>query len=78
MLPGKAIRLPTPSRLRIRLAPKATPTPYQGPRNTAHRMLTMCCTGAHLLPKTGNTMNMLPTTARAHSSPATASFFTLD
>ena len=37
-------------------------------------MLTMCCTGAHLLPKMGK-LNTLPTTARAQSIPARASFF---
>ena len=77
MLPGKAIRLPRPSRLRSRLATKATATPYQGPSSTAHSTLTMCCTGAHLLPNTGNE-NMLPTTATAHSTPARASFLVLD
>ena len=34
----------------------------------------MCCTGAHLLPKMGK-LNTLPTTARAQSIPARASFF---
>ena len=73
MLPRKASRDPRPRRLRRRLATKATATPYQGPRNTAHRTFTMCCTGAHLLEKTGKE-NRLPTTATAHSTPARASF----
>src|SRR5574344_741007 len=38
-------------------------------------MLTICCTGAHLLPNTGKEKR-LPTTATAHRTPATASFFT--
>ena len=65
MLPGKASRLPRPRRLRSRLARKATTTPYPGPSSTAHSTLTMCCTGAHWLPNTGN-WSMLPTTATAH------------
>ena len=69
ILPGNAIKLPRPSRLRSRLAQKATPTPYQGPSSTAHRMLTMCCTGAHLLAKTGKEKR-LPTTATAQKMPA--------
>ena len=36
----------------------------------------MCCTGAHLLPKTGKE-SVLPATATAHSSPATAIFSSL-
>src|SRR5699024_1214683 len=47
MLPGKASRVPRPSRLRSRLAAKAEARPYQGPRKTAHRIFTMCCTGEH-------------------------------
>ena len=74
MLPGKAIRLPRPSRLRSREATKATPTPHQGPSSTAHSTLTMCCTGAHLLPNIGK-LNTLPTTHRAQNIPASASFF---
>ena len=35
----------------------------------------MCCTGAHLLPKTGKE-NRLPTTATAHKTPALQSFWT--
>ena len=76
MLPGKARRLPQPKRLRRRLATKAVAKPYQGPRKTAQRMLTMCWTGAHLLPKTGKVRNMLPTTARAQKTPAMDSFWT--
>ena len=53
MLPGKAIRLPSPSRFLMRDAAKATPRPYHGPRSTAQRMFTICCIGAHLLPNTG-------------------------
>ena len=60
----------------IREEAKAAATPYPGPSKTAHRMFTICCTGAHLLPNTGKE-NMLPTTAMTHSIPATASFFTL-
>ena len=75
ILPGKAIRLPRPSRLRSREATKATPTPHQGPSRTAHSTLTMCCTGAHLLPNMGK-LNTLPTTHRAQNIPARASFLT--
>ena len=75
MLPGKASRLPRPRRLRRTLATKAAARPYPGPRNTAHRIFTMCCTGAHLLENTGKE-NMLPTTATAHSIPVRASFLT--
>ena len=74
MLPGKASRLPRPMRLRSRLAVKATPTPYQGPRKTAHSTFTMCWTGAHLLPNTGKE-KVLPTTATATRMPAMANFF---
>ena len=73
MLPGKAKRLPSPKKFLRRLAAKATPTPYHGPRVTAHKIFTMCCTGAHLLPKTGNE-SMLPTTATAHRTAAIQSF----
>lgn len=76
MLPGKAMIVPSPSRFRIRLAPKATPTPYQGPSRTAHRTLTICWMGAHLLARTGK-VNRLPTTATAHRIPAMASFLVL-
>ena len=75
MLPGKAIRLPRPSRLRSREATKATPTPHHGPSSTAQVTLTMCWMGAHLLPNMGK-LNTLPTTHKAHSIPASASFFT--
>ena len=75
MLPGKAIRLPRPSRLRSSEATKATPTPHHGPSSTAQVTLTMCWMGAHLLPNMGK-LNTLPTTHRAHSMPANASFFT--
>ena len=75
MLPGKAIRLPRPSRLRSSEATKATPTPHHGPSSTAQVTLTMCWMGAHLLPNMGK-LNTLPTTHRAHSIPANASFFT--
>ena len=75
ILPGKAIRLPRPSRLRSREATKATPTPHHGPSSTAQVTLTMCWMGAHLLPNIGK-LNTLPTTHRAHSIPARASFFT--
>ena len=74
MLPGKASRLPRLRAFRSRLAANATTTPYHGPRNTAQITFTMCCTGAHWLPNTGN-WNMLPTTATAHSTPARANFF---
>ena len=74
MLPGKAIRLPRPSRLRSKLAQNAMPTPHAGPSVTAARMLTICCTGAHLLPATG-TLIKLPTIASAVRTPASASFF---
>ena len=46
MLPGKASRLPMPSRLRIRLAQNAIPTPHHGPRMTAENTLTICWTGS--------------------------------
>ena len=75
MLPGKAIRLPRPRILRSSEATKATPTPHQGPSSTAQSTLTMCCTGAHLLPNIGK-LNTLPTTHRAQNIPARASFFT--
>ena len=75
MLPGKAIRLPSPSRFLMRDAAKATPRPYHGPRSTAQRMFTICCIGAHLLPNTGKE-NKLPTTATAQNIPARASFLT--
>ena len=39
-------------------------------------MFTICCTGAHLLPNTGNE-NILPTTATAQRIPAAASFWIL-
>ena len=74
MLPWKAMRLPMPRMLRTRLATNATPTPYHGPSTTAQRMFTMCCTGAHLLPRTGKDRR-LPTTATAHSTPASASLW---
>ena len=73
MLPGKARRLPIPSRLRIRLAQKAMPIPHHGPSMTAAKTLTICWTGAHLLPATG-TLIRLPATAAAVSTPAMASF----
>ncbi len=76
MLPGKAMRLPRPSRLRISEATNAAPTPYAGPSSTAHMMFTICCTGAHLLPNTGKE-NRLPTTATAHRMLAVASFLVL-
>ena len=60
-------------RLRSRLATKAEATPKPGPRNTAHRIFTMCCTGAHLLPNTGKE-KVLPTTATAVRTLARASF----
>ena len=75
MLPGKASRLPRLKRLRSRLARKATATPYPGPSSTAHSTFTMCCTGAHWLPNTGN-WSMLPTTATAVNMPARAIFIT--
>ena len=74
MLPGKASRLPMPSRLRIRLAQNAIPTPHHGPRMTAENTLTICWTGAHLLPATG-TLIRLPATAAAVRTPAMASFW---
>ncbi len=75
MLPGKAIRLPRPSRLRSRLATKATPTPYQGPSSTAHSTLTMCCIGAHLLPNTGKLRTCCPQQHRRTAHRPDASFF---
>ena len=75
MLPGKAMRLPKLMRFRSKLEVKAPANPYQGPRNTANRMFTICCTGAHLLPNTGKE-RVLPATATAHRRAATASFFT--
>ena len=77
MLPGKAMSVPAPTRFLMRLAQKATPTPYQGPRNTAQSTFTMCCVGEHLLPNTGKLMKALPTTAIATNMAATASFFVL-
>ena len=75
MLPGKAMGVPRLRRLRMRLAAKATPTPYQGPKQTAQTMLTMCWTGAHWEPSTGKEKR-LPTTATAVSRPAAESFLT--
>ena len=77
MLPGKAISEPTLSRLRSRLAQKATPTPQAGPRNTAQSTFTMCCVGEQLLPRKGNWINTLPTTATATKMAEMASFFVL-
>ena len=68
------MRLPRARRLRRRLAIKAMPIPQKGPKVTAARMLTICCTGAHLLPATGKLIK-LPTTARAVNTPASAIFF---
>src|SRR5699024_2270606 len=76
VLPGKASRRPRLSRKPRREAAEVTPTPYQGLRSTAQRMLTMCCTGAHLLPKAGKEKT-LPTTATAHRMPARVSLRTL-
>ena len=53
ILPGNAIKLPRPSRFAQRSWRKGDPDPIPGTASTAHRMLTMCCTGAHLLAKTG-------------------------
>lgn len=75
MLPGKAIRLPSPVRFLITLAQNATPTLYAGPKNIAPHMFTICCTGAHLLPATGK-LNKLPATATATRTPAIASLRT--
>ena len=77
MLPGKAMSVPAPTRFLMRLAQKATPTPYQGPRNTAQSTFTMCWVGEHLLPKTGKLTKALPTTASATKMAAMASFLVL-
>ena len=69
MLPGNASRLPKPVRLRISAARKPTPNAYHGPSRMPATTLTMCCTGAHLLPNTGKD-NRLPTTAMATRRPA--------
>jgi hypothetical protein len=42
----------------------------------AQNILTICCTGAHLLPNTGNEIR-LPATATAHRTPAVESFLML-
>ena len=47
---------------------------HHGPRMTAANTLTMCWTGAHLLPATG-TLIRLPATAAAVRTPAMASFW---
>ena len=73
MLPGKARKLPSPKRLRSRLATKAIAIPHYGPSNTAENILTICCTGAHLLPATGILIR-LPITATAVNTPASANF----
>ena len=73
MPPGNAMRLPIPSTLRISAAANATARPYPGPSNTAQRIFTACCTGAHLLPKAGNE-NRLPSTATAQNRPAKATY----
>ena len=73
MLPGNAMRLPSPVRFLMILAQNATPTPHAGPKNTAAHIFTMCCTGAHLLPATGKLIK-LPATATATSTPAMAIF----
>jgi hypothetical protein len=73
MLPGNAMRLPSPVRFLMTLAQNATPTPHTGPKNTAAHIFTMCCMGAHLLPATGKLIK-LPATATATSTPAMASF----
>lgn len=73
ILPGNAIRLPIPSRFLISEATNAAITPYPGPKRTAQNILTICCTGAHLLPNTGNEIR-LPATATAHRTPAVESF----
>lgn len=78
MLPGKAIRLPTPSQVADEAGPKGHTHPVPRAQEHGAQDVDHVLHRAHLLPKTGKTMNMLPTTARAHSSPATASFFTLD
>ena len=74
ILPGNAIRLPSPRRFRISAAANAAPSPYPGPKRTAQRIFTICCTGEHLLPNTGNE-NKLPATATAQKTAATANFF---
>ena len=76
MLPGKARGVPRPIRLRIRLAIKAEASPHAGPRKTAHNTLTICCTGAHFDPSTGNE-NIDPTTATAAKIAVKASFLVL-
>jgi len=64
MLPGKASGVPSPSRFLTRLETNAAPRPQKGPRKTAQRTFTRCCTGAHLEPSMGKE-NVEPTTARA-------------
>ena len=76
MLPGKASRLPVPSRFRIRAVQNAIAIPYTGPKNTPAITLHRCCTGKHLDAPIGME-NVERETANAVSIPLTTTFFVL-
>lgn len=69
--------LPSPNKLRIKDAINACASAHQGPTVTAHKIFTICCTGAHFEPNTGKE-NKLPTTATAAKIAVTVNFFKLD
>ena len=77
ILPGNASGLPSPNKLRIKDAINACASAHQGPTVTAHKIFTICCTGAHFEPNTGKE-NKLPTTATAAKIAVTVNFFKLD
>ena len=77
ILPGNASGLPSPNKLRIKDAINACASAHQGPTVTAHKIFTICCTGAHFEPNTGKE-NKLPTTATAAKIAVTVNFFKLE
>ena len=75
--PGMQAGFLSPNKLRIKDAINACASAHQGPTVTAHKIFTICCTGAHFEPNTGKE-NKLPTTATAAKIAVTVNFFKLD